>query len=443
MYNQVAHHEEPERYNKFFNPNMCHVCKMRDHGDFITCDQCYMITYCKTEHRQKDHPHHIQICMAMQTLLKSHPHLWVTVQLNLGGWNQLRKEFIGLIKTILSRDLKPYEEQMIIFTKSCLICHQQVNIHPCKKCWSANYCLDHAEAFKSYHNSKCKDLLLHLTLYLELRCTSVPVIKFCAFPNVCRRIDSMHTFCEQYVRRGYYTSKGYTWFTADYFYSDYLSASLTVYYGMKNVNLLSSINKQNQRCVVHVIAAGPVDREYLPYWELLLHGLYKESLVKELKIVLLGPELRAEREDVTICAKCSITYKRKFSFECGNMSYHDYMDSNSYERPNIVVGFQTDLNEWDALSILLVKIRNLRCPLLLTAKSKLVSDQNVNLIKALLGTTVRFAYHGENKFCSGKPYRDLETDGASYRNKYLVIYPNLLQRIKSTYKNRNRNNMPS
>ncbi|XP_032678547.1 uncharacterized protein LOC116847557 isoform X2 [Odontomachus brunneus] len=404
MHKQMAHHEEPERYNKFFNPNMCHVCKMRDHGDFITCDQCYMITYCKTEHQQKDYPHHIQICMAMQTLLKSHPHLWVTVQLSLEGWNQSRKEF-------------------------------QVNIHPCKKCWSVNYCLDHAEAFTKNHHTKCKDLLLHLTLYLELRCISVPIIKFCAFPNVCRRVDNMHTFCEQYVRRGYYTIKGYTWITADYFYSDYLSAPLTLYYGMKNVNLLKSKNKQNHY-VVHIIAAGLVDREYLPYWELFLHGLPN---VKDLKIVLIGSELRAECEDIAVCAKCSTTYRRKLSFECSNMSYHSYMDSNSYQRPNVVVGLQADLNEWDALSTLLVKIRNVKCPLLLTAKSKLMSQRNVNLIKAFLDTTVKFVYHGENKFCSGKPYRDLETDGASYRNKYLVIYPNLLQKTKSNYNNRRNN----
>lgn len=434
MYQEVMCHEEVESYSKFFNPNMCHVCKKSDQGNVVTCNQCYMISYCNIEHKQKDHSNHEQICTVMQNLLKSHPYFWLTVQLSLEKWSQTRREFVNLLKKALSRDLKPYEEQMILFAKSCLICHQQVNIYPCKKCWSVNYCLDHVKDFESSHRSNCKDFQLHLMLCLELRCTTIPTITFDLFPSENKPFDDMQTFCEHYVSRGYYHARQYTWTTVDYYYSDYVSGPLSLYYGMKSIFCWNAVIIPAPCYIIHIIAASTIDSEYMPHWELILHLL---PHVKQLKIVLIGTELSNKNEDIPLCFKCDTVCERKFSFECRNMFYHHYVGSNFYLRPNVIIGFQADLNKWDALSILCEKIEELKCPLVLTAKSKIKSEENENLIKIVLrNSNVRSAFQGENPFSSGKPYRDLEANDVFYRNKYVVVYQTLWQRSKTFYKNR-------
>lgn len=411
--------EQPDRYNTFFNPNVCHVCKMPDNGQLKVCNKCYMISYCSNDHRLNNQRHHKQICTAMQELLKSHSQLWVTVQLNLEQWIQSRKELIRLTMTELSRDLEPYEVEMIMFTKSCVICHQQVNILPCKICWSVNYCLDHEEAFEKYHSSDCKELALCFNTNLRMQySSSIPVLKFSMFPQKNKPIVDMETFVKLYVRRRQSVEGYYVWTIVEYFYSDYASAPLTLYYGMMNEKLL---NLHGRCYVIHIIAANHIDREYLQAWELLLHLLHH---VKFLKVVLIGSELQDEHDKIKVCSSCKSQYGQMFFFECHRKLYHDYVDSDSFAPPDVIVICQADLTEWKTLKPIF-KLKDQNCPLLLTAKSRHKSVQNISKMEEVLGSIVHLAYHDENKFSSYKPYRDFENDGVSYRNKYLAICPKL------------------
>lgn len=409
--------DQPHNYNKFFNQNVCHICKMPDNGKFITCDKCYMISYCKNEHRVQNRPYHVQICAAMQKLLKSHSELWVTVQLNLEQWIQSRKKFIHLIKHELARDLQEYEEQMITLTKSCLICHQQVNILPCTSCWSVNYCLDHEEAFKNYHGPKCKELEACFNIDLRTQYIS-PISWTLSIKN--GDVFDMKTFVE-HVRRKRCKERNYMETIAEYFYSDYVSGPVTLYYGMKNADLSNPVKEMNLPYVVHILATSRMDRKYLQAWELLLHLLWH---VKDLRIILIGLELHDNYESIKICGNCK-AHKQRFDFECHQKLYHNYVDSDSYIRPNVVISCQANLSDWDELSETILKLRDQNCPLLLTAKSKLISEQNINNIEKILGSPVTLLHHDINKFASNKPYRDFENDGVSYRNQYLAVCPKL------------------
>lgn len=381
-----------------------------------------MVSYCSRDHKELHHSSHMEICTAVQKLLKKKSQ-WDVCPLNLEEWIQLRKEFLRLVKSELSRDLKSYEVQMIMFARSCFICHQQTNLYTCMMCHSANYCIDHIEAFNNYHSFTCKELLLCLSLDIELFRGLGSTIKFTKFPDECRSFTDMDTFVKQYVQRTHISREVDDWNVPEYFYSDYTSGPLTLYYGMQDANLLDLLEVPDTCYVVHVIDAKHVDRQYISAWEILLHLLRN---IKVLRIVLIGSELHNECNDVHLCSKCNNkTYCQRLCFESHHMLYHNYVASELYKRPNVIIGFLTDFNNAETWSESILKLRDQDCPLLLTTKSRLKAEQNINKIKEVLGTSCSPSYHDINKFGSRRPWRDIETDYVYFRNIYLTMYQNL------------------
>lgn len=402
-------------YNNFFYPNICHYCKKKDDGNFVPCNKCNMIVYCNLNHRLRHYACHVQICDAMQKLLESHPQFRINFELNFEKWAETRKEFLRLISLQLQRDLKPYEVQMITLTRSCFVCHEQAN-YICMKCYSVNYCCNHIDRRKLH---SCEELRLCFQIDFELGFYSDSKMKFVNFPDKDNPVVNMNTFIEQYVCPRQYINGILSRNVLSYFYADYVSGPLTLYYGMRDTDLLDT----PPSCyVIHIIAANFVDREYLAAWELLLHLLPEIEL---LKIILTGPGLCTEYKYMKICLERCRKQHKSLNFETHRMLYHDYANSDKYTRPNLIIGFQTNLNDWEKLQDSISKIQNQNCPLLLTAKSKFQADQNVNKIKEVLGSYSNLVYHNENMFSSYRPYRDFENGDVSYRNKYLSIYKQL------------------
>lgn len=395
---------------------------MTDNGDFIICDQCYMITYCSKDHREQDYSSHIEICAAFSKVLKKFE--WNKQCFSSQEeWLQSREDFLCLIKLELSRDLTSHEMQMIRFAKSCIVCHQQMNLQTCKMCHSANYCNTHAEVFKCLHNSRCRALLLCLSLDIEVFYGFEFKSKFTNFPNDNRPFDDMDTFVKHYVQRTNATRELENWNFPEYLYSDYTSGPLTLYYGMKDANLLDVLKKPDLSCVIHVIDATFLDKEYLPAWELILHLISK---LKEIKVIFIGPELRNECNNVELCSQCSkMHYNQYLSFESYCMLYHNYVTSELYKRPDLIIGFDTDLSDANTWTDTILKLRDQDCPLLLTTKSKRKADKNVNRIEQILGISLKPLIHHVNNFSSRRPWRDFEIDYVFYRNFYLTVYRHL------------------
>ncbi|XP_032682836.1 uncharacterized protein LOC116849620 [Odontomachus brunneus] len=131
-------------YNSFFHENICHVCKKVNNGSFISCKRCNMISYCTIEHRLMHRPQHMQICENINRFLRENE-IRRDCALSLTNWITLRQQFLSSIKKWIPRKLKPYEEQMILFAKSCSICHRQINLEHCRTCYSEYYCIDHIQ----------------------------------------------------------------------------------------------------------------------------------------------------------------------------------------------------------------------------------------------------------------------------------------------------------
>ncbi|XP_032671178.1 uncharacterized protein LOC116844126 [Odontomachus brunneus] len=414
---------------EFFNPNICHICKTPWdlNKNFITCNQCHMISYCNSDHELMHNERHMQICEAMRNVSISHPQLWSISGINLEEWVQTRKQLVRLIQFELQRDLQPFEVQMITLAKSCIICYRQDNLLHCLKCYSVNYCYDHQNLLADHYRFNCRNLELSFRVNIELNLSPIIIDKFTEFPDENKFIDDMYAFISEFVSTKYKLLFGpfsTSLFYISFFYSDFVSGPLTLYYGIRKINRLDCIYKSDSCFVIHIINANLFDRKYLPAWELILHLLPN---IKELKIILIGPILRTESGDLMVCnIRCIQQY---LNFETHRMLYHNYVDSECYKQPNVIIGFQADLSNWETLPETILKIKCQECPFLLTSKSKDTVDQNVNKIKEILKSPIcdvlYLTYNGKNKFSSYRPYRDYENGSVSYLNKYLTVYKRL------------------
>ncbi|XP_014480890.1 PREDICTED: uncharacterized protein LOC106747659 [Dinoponera quadriceps] len=220
-------------------------------------------------------------------------------------WIQSRKELLELVKLNLCRPLETYELQIILWSKSCIVCHQQAKLHTCQKCFSANYCDDHATDFGVKHDE--------------------------------RNCEEMYKFCTEFIliQRG-----NVNLIAQDYVMSDYLSGPLTVYSGLKRINVLSkgrSLRKLNlleNSVVIHIIAANSLDRNGLEAWEILLHLLPD---VQELVIIMIGPELSYDMKTCDLCNRCK--EQKTLSFFSIPLLYHNY---NVPQSSTVVLGVKVE-----------------------------------------------------------------------------------------------------
>ncbi|XP_011148557.1 uncharacterized protein LOC105188671 [Harpegnathos saltator] len=348
---------DKKNYNKWFYSNVCHVCKKENNNDLISCAECDMISYCSDEHKQLHNEKHREICGYLKEYIKSH--MGNETGVDHVTWINSRLQFLNSIKKRLSRKLEPYEEQMILFAKSCFSCHQQIHLENCRRCYSINYCVVHAQEFKIQHESRCNELLF---------------------------------------------------------------GPLTLFYAMRDANLLHFLNISPPKCIIHIVVSTYHDIEYLAAWELLSHLLC--PAIKILKIVLIGQELTQKVGSILLCCNC-INKELKVKYEFCPKLYCDYMKCQTYEQPSVVVGFQVDFRDKKMLSNFLPLFQIKSYPLLLTTASKNKAIMNINEINAALGTNVKPTYEEENKFRSYKPLRDLEDGLGCFCNMYVSIYLNL------------------
>ncbi|EFN82501.1 hypothetical protein EAI_00206, partial [Harpegnathos saltator] len=143
-----------------FHPNLCHVCKKtREVVNLITCNRCFMISYCSEDHKNVHLPQHRKLCTTIEKILKSNPQ-YLTRRFRPFEFLVTKRQFFRIIEHILRRNLEKYEAEMFFFARSCLICHQQTGLYSCKKCLSADYCLEHKKEFEELHHTLCDVLIL-------------------------------------------------------------------------------------------------------------------------------------------------------------------------------------------------------------------------------------------------------------------------------------------
>lgn len=407
-------------YNDFFHPNICHICKRTNNGNLISCNKCHMISYCSDEHKQKHYPEHMRLCKCISEYIrKEKGEEWLSLSTTTNLWLESRYKFLIRITVLLGRDLTLYEKQMFFFAKTCFICHKQINLRPCQICYSANFCNDHTIEFQNRHALKCQKLVLYINLnIIQLSVKKFSLTHFSSSESV-EFIDNMNSFIINCVRDPSHRGLE-SWTSLEYLYSDYVSGPLTLYDGMKKANLLDLLNMTKPQCIIHVIAAGPTERNNVLVWELLLHYL---TYIKHLTIVLIGLELEAESSEIQVCEKCT-RLQQKLKFVCHPVLYDEYVNSLLFQQPNVIIVFEACFKMSSLFRNSVLEARKMNCPYLLTAGSQLLAKQNINVIKKFIN--VNPVYNGKSNFESLRPWRPLFSDDISYHNSYVTVYRHLL-----------------
>lgn len=415
--------------NDFFHPNICHVCKKINDDNLISCNDCYMIFYCNAQHREEHFKKHQMFCIYITQYLNQNVGAnWrFLISHTESKWFQSRNKFLLKITQQYPRILQPYEKQMIIYAKSCYICHQQINLESCKRCYSTYLCATHKtpdtnKPFICHDVLKCSKLLLSLNLDIL---NTFPVDYIVELPQFyeskIKYSNNMESFISTFIRpiyndTHYQNMLAHTkviWTSFEYFYSDYISGPLTLYNGMRKANLLDKIG--TSQCVIHVISASVVEKRYIGSWEFLLHA-FRE--LRELTIVLVGEEMETELLHLTVCKECQHLNKT-LSIECDSRSYPDYMNDSSSRQPNVIITFQEHVNKKTWCNCIL-QAPHMKCPYILMAESHTIETENVNNIYKL--TNVNPVYNKPNNFKSLYPIKQLDRNNLGYRNSQVTIY---------------------
>ncbi|EFN89164.1 hypothetical protein EAI_15932 [Harpegnathos saltator] len=413
-------HSRSKIYSDFFNPNICHICKRdpkssRAHfEDFNTCRSCNMILYCSSNHELEHKANHEEICIILGKLSHSHPVFWQTHNFRREDWVKSRKDLLRIVKVELQRYMKPYEVPMIMFAKSCFICHEQRNLQTCTECYCVNYCSNHAEVLIYHHITNCAKLKSCLGTDKYIQSTSLSYFRFTQANSVTiHNVVNMQQFIETFMN-----------YKSDHlkkFYSDYLSGPLTLYHGIMNYHLHVK-DIQNEHYVIHIIVANNLDAQYILAWEIMLHMFSGE--LKHLEVILIGSEMQTIRVNVNLCSICTLCQK-KFEVQSYRLHLRDYANMIlSCNSPNVIIAFEADFSDWDLGAEIISKLKSQSCPFVVTAGSKSKFEKNRQELNKILRTTLDLTPI-ENKFSSLRAYRNLEDDDVFYRNKFLVIFKGL------------------
>ncbi|XP_019697510.2 uncharacterized protein LOC105184287 [Harpegnathos saltator] len=313
--------------------------------------------------------------------------------------------------------------EIIIYARSCRICYQQANLLMCTMCYSTNYCIEHAEIFQRVHSSNCHKQFLCLVLDIALVNYFADLLRFTRSLTTYESVIDMYAFVEEHLKANekYHKNLQHVPFPYRYLYSEYASAPLTLYHGLRHTKLFDSLDVQDSNYVIHIIGAKCYDKHYVRAFEIFLHLLCH---IRHLTIVMTDMKIYTGCFDIGVCTDC-INNNSKLTIESYSMSFCNYMHSNMYKRSNVIVGFQIDFNDMPTWPETILEIRKQNCPLLLTSISLFEGLENLKVLFTVLNTRLSPLYFGENKFCSLAPRRIVGSDNILYRNKYLVIFSNL------------------
>lgn len=305
--------QSAENYNFFFNPNVCHVCKTYK-KILQSCFGCNMIYYCSEEHRILHRPQHKDVCEVIIYLSK-YMNVRNTGSMTLEEWVKLKKNNVQYIKMMLGRVLEPYEKQMFLFPKSCLVCHTQENpCAPCRGCFSVNRCSNHNSVFGEHACSELRHCLeVHkFNMYINNRNKRL----FTRFLSLdTDTLGDMESFIIYYRRNNGTTTPN--WTHNDTLLSDEFSGPLTMLYAMHRAHLFKLTNDM---FVVHIVTETSMDKRALSAWEINLHTFLRQAM---LLIEVIGPELKNEYCLLDTCKGCT-HHENKYQYHCHPFLYHDY-----------------------------------------------------------------------------------------------------------------------
>ncbi|XP_011172323.1 uncharacterized protein LOC105204806 [Solenopsis invicta] len=408
----------------YFYATVCHVCKKFGDGVSLKrCGGCRMIAYCDREHQKQHWPQHKSFCKAIQDLLQGR---------SIEDPGIIPKEPDDIVKLMflmtmkLERYLEKFEEDMILYSRKCAVCHERNGrlLEDCQNCFSASFCKDHKDSIE--HKDVCDALKLTFQFYISEWYVDLNYMEHIPDTNTFQNMNDFvnalfslyeHTSNIQFTS---ITTVPYNLLTVSH--SRWLTNSLSLFHAMQ---ILDYIPKRKD-LTIHVIIADETDEIIIEAWEILLHLLQP---VISLKIVIIGLELLSDFNliQLLVCKNC-ISGKKKVSVEFHKMLYEKYACSPLFVKPDLIVAFNIDIKgiEFKRVPFVRMLVKQ-NCPIVLLGSVSMETlELKINGLNTILNKKVDYVYKGKNPFASLLPARRcMPKLGVFYRNCYLIIYRSL------------------
>ncbi|XP_011501254.1 PREDICTED: putative protein MSS51 homolog, mitochondrial [Ceratosolen solmsi marchali] len=413
--------------NLFFYANTCHICKVRGNETLLKkCSRCKMISYCGKEHQKQHWLRHKDLCYVLSSMLNetNKSHIFEGMRnSNTTDWVKAKMNLMLLVIIKLGRKLLPYEEEMFKFPRACVVCHEtdQKVIIDCILCPAASFCKEHKN--DSSHSKICKTL----TLCYDLDVASAALVRqppLNTVPYYTEMISlpvCMKSFIDTYYNKNNSLLISNRMQIPQI--SEYLTRPLTLLYAIEKLGF-----SVNSVITIHIIGANMIELDGAEIWEILLHWL---PSLTTLNIVLIGPEQfkkKYNKLEYNICDYCN-GKGIKFYLETYGELYNEYVNSNYFVKPDIIVGYNVGIHEHEPgdfkldtwfESIKILPEQN--CPIMLTSYTEKEAKKDHKRFCDVLEKNVSFICCEANPFSSLRPHRDYETEELYYQNHYIIIY---------------------
>ncbi|XP_024868158.1 uncharacterized protein LOC112452271 [Temnothorax curvispinosus] len=388
-------------YNKFFYATMCHVCKR--FGDDVSlkrCSNCKMISYCGQEHQKEHWKQHKSLCKVIQDVLQDYSmdDRGETIE----EWAAKKLTFAKLVSSRLGRRLNADEIQMVCFPRECLVCHERniKSLESCQKC-TAIFCQNHKDGID--HRNICAPLELGLrTDLFFIEKGNKPPDSYLQHVSCTSTFQNIKDFIKTFGNIQTHSEMLYNVLAGKY--SEYLTRPLTLFHAMRLLNYVP----KSKAIVVHVIGANCVEEDTLMGWEVLPRLI---GTAMPVTIIMIGPELTRKLNPLHDSDNFMSRKKKCLTFEFHDVLYENYVNSPSFVKPDLVVGFNLCIHKHElgsseetwAPSMKLIAKQN--CPFVLTSLTLYAFKKETDRINTILDREVDYLYSGKNLFASLRAYR--------------------------------------
>ncbi|XP_033218438.1 uncharacterized protein LOC117173902 [Belonocnema kinseyi] len=407
------------RPRSFYYATVCQVC--RSPNPKVTCNRCRMIFYCGNKHRDEHQIHHRDLCKVILSMLSEMgaPNLFDKLKTaDPDLWLRARVDLMRKAKLKIGRQLEEYEEQMFLFPKTCMVCHES-DLSVLRNCeCGVNLCKIHKGDPK--HQKLCSVLTLAFKLITSE--TKPALHGLFLMPVDSERVNlppSMQAFIDSHINFQINTSNQKVKYQ-NMATSNFLTGPLTLLYALERLNYQISSSM-----VIHIIGAGIQDLAAEGSWKIFLYWLTR---LINLKIVFIGTDISNCLETQLDTSESFPITVKNLKVQCHGLRYYEYFKSESFMKPNIILGCNLDIHEselgisectWKDTILTLKKVG---VPFVLTAGTKERAEKDHKRFCKLLGMSVPYKFCEVNPYAALSPERDFETEGVRYSNKHIIIY---------------------
>ncbi|XP_043479684.1 uncharacterized protein LOC122509581 [Leptopilina heterotoma] len=391
-----------------FFPNDCNVCKKTT--DLKRCSRCHMISYCGTEHQKNNWHIHKKICRIISEITreKGLTHLYENMRnCSPSIWTQARKAMIEQISSLMGRELKYFELEMLRYPRACYICYdtRQENLINCPKCPLVSFCHEHSNS--TIHDVICADIKSCHTLENKKQDEATKMMRSCTF-NFPSIFKTLPLSTEEYLDKSLECQKKLNPLLK-------IQASTIVYKPLTIFGILLKLNKISSTNLTIFIHADESVSEMLDFCEILLHLMPN---LKNLRVITDGMVQLSISGERNVCKFC------KAKGKCYQVMHVCFMNKAIIE--SVVVAVFMDLKPKEQLTMddptyfHLCHFSSENCPVAFTANNEIGMRRLKNCYRKFCPKHT-ISYEGDNDFCSMYVERFWENWSIKKNSEHLLI----------------------